>query len=88
MARRTLVWRQDLENLISAIARDLLAEAMLRLEQAGFRIVFHCHDELVAEVPEGAADLAEFTRLMTTLPEWAEGLPLAAKAWSGRRYTK
>jgi DNA polymerase len=76
------------ENIVSAIARDLLAAAMLRLENAGFPVVFHCHDEAVCEVPEGSVDLVNFTKLMTVVPTWAAGLPLAAKAWSGRRYTK
>jgi DNA polymerase len=78
------------ENAVSAIARDLLAAALVRLEAAGCPVVLHCHDEIVAEVPEGNADesAAEFMRLVLELPSWAAGLPIAAKPWSGRRYTK
>ena len=54
------------ENIVSGIARDLLFEAMQRVEAAGYPIVFHCHDEIIAEVPEGSADTKNFARLMTS----------------------
>jgi DNA polymerase bacteriophage-type len=76
------------ENIVSGIARDLLAEAMLRVEAASYPIVLHVHDEIVAEVPEGFGSLDEFTHLMTRKPAWALELPIAAKAWTGVRYTK
>src|SRR5262245_7693237 len=76
------------ENVVSGIARDLLAEAMLRIEAAGYPIVLHVHDEIVAEVPIGFGSLDEFTKLMTRKPAWALDLPIAAKAWSGKRFTK
>jgi DNA polymerase bacteriophage-type len=76
------------ENVVSGIARDLLAEAMLRIEAAGYPIVLHVHDEIVAEVPDGFGSLDEFTKLMTRKPAWALDLPIAAKAWSGKRFTK
>ena len=76
------------ENIVSGISRDLLVEAMQRIEAAGYPIVLHCHDEIVAEVPEGSANTEEFTRLMTQVPSWASGLPIAAGVWSGPRYCK
>jgi DNA polymerase len=76
------------ENVVSGIARDLLADAMLRIEAAGYPIVLHVHDEVVAEVPEGFGNTDEFTKLMTRKPAWALELPIAAKAWIGKRYTK
>jgi DNA polymerase bacteriophage-type len=76
------------ENIVSAIARDLLAEAVLRLEAAGYPIVLHVHDEIVCEVPEGFSSTDEFTRLMTQRPSWALDLPIAASAWTGSRYCK
>jgi DNA polymerase bacteriophage-type len=76
------------ENVVSGIGRDLLADAMLRIEAAGYPIVLHIHDEIVAEVPESFCGTDEFTHLMTRKPTWALDLPIAAKAWTGSRYTK
>ena len=76
------------ENIVSGIARDLLAEAMLRIEAAGYPIVLHVHDELVCEVPEGFGSTQEFMQLLTRKPAWALDLPIAAKAWTGKRYCK
>jgi DNA polymerase bacteriophage-type len=76
------------ENIVSGIARDILVEAMLRIEAAGYPITLHVHDEIVTEVPEGFGSLEEFTHLMTRKPAWALDLPIAAKAWSGPRYCK
>jgi DNA polymerase bacteriophage-type len=76
------------ENAVQAICRDLLATAMLRLDEAGYPIVLHIHDEVVAEVPEGAGDVREFERLMCEVPDWAQGFPMKTEGWRATRYRK
>lgn len=76
------------ENTVQAIARDIMADAMLRVEAAGYRIVLTVHDEIVAEAPGGFGSVDEFTGIMTDLPAWAEGCPIAADGWIEERYRK
>jgi putative DNA primase/helicase len=77
-----------IENAVQAVARDLFAAAMPRLEAAGYKIVLHIHDEIVAEVPEGFGSAEEFLKILTTPPAWADGLPIAAKVREGERFCK
>ncbi|HAP4262116.1 TPA: DNA polymerase, partial [Enterococcus faecalis] len=76
------------ENIVQATARDVLAEAMVRLEKAGYPIVFHVHDEAVAEVPEGEKSIEEMNKIMSIVPDWAEGLPLNAEGFETKYYMK
>ena len=73
------------ENACQAVARDLLALSLLRLEEAGYEVLLHVHDEVVVA---GEHDPEEIARIMCTLPEWAEGLPLAAHGGVLERYGK
>ena len=76
------------ENLVQAIARDCLSEAVERLEAAGIPVVFHVHDEVVCEVPRETASLQKVINIMNENPVWASDLPLAADGWIGDFYTK
>ena len=76
------------ENIVQGTARDLLAEAMLRVEKKGYPIVMHCHDEIIAEVPEDSGSVDEMCEIMAVQPEWAEGLPLRADGYQCSFYQK
>jgi DNA polymerase len=77
------------ENCTQAFARDILAYNMPRIEAEGYQIVLSVHDELLTETPD--SDEFNHTRLselMSTVPPWAEGLPLAAAGFECLRYRK
>jgi N6-adenosine-specific RNA methylase IME4 len=77
-----------LENIVQAIARDVLFEGMLRLQDADFKLVMHVHDEVVCESDDDNIDIDKFLKLLTTRPAWMPDLPLAAKPWIGPRFDK
>ncbi|NCC78841.1 MAG: hypothetical protein EOM07_04475 [Clostridia bacterium] len=76
------------ENIVQAASRDLLAEAMLRLDKAGFAIVAHVHDEVICEVPMGESGVEEVCSIMSESPKWSEGLPLDADGYECDFYQK
>lgn len=77
------------ENITQAVARDILAESLVRATCNAWNVVLHVHDELVFEVDEADESAQErILALCETLPSWASGLPLRAEAQSMKRYRK
>lgn len=79
------------ENVVQAIARDCLAQAIEHLEAAGLPVVFHIHDEVVidtAAFDTNEAMLDKVVKIMSTPIPWAEGLPLGADGWVGAFFKK
>lgn len=85
---KTETWGGKLvENIVQAVARDCLAVALLRLDEAGYKTVFHVHDEIIAEAPDGSRweDMAE---IMGRPIEWAPGLLLRGDGYATKFYMK
>ncbi len=76
------------ENIVQAIARDILAEAMLRLRDKGYKIVMHVHDEIVIEAKENEGSLEEVIDIMIESPSWAKDLTLRAEGFESKYYRK
>jgi DNA polymerase len=78
------------ENVDQAVSRDLLTDAVLRVEARGFKVALLVHDEIVAVVPDGQADqaLATVIEELVREPDWAPGLPLDASGHISSRYGK
>lgn len=78
------------ENVVQAIARDLLGAAMLQLDKAGFKLTMHIHDEVIAEVDEDKANDAydEMIHIMSIPPRWADDMPLTADGYLTKFYKK
>ena len=76
------------ENITQATARDLLAEAMRRMELAGLDIVGHVHDEVILEVPKEQYTVDDVCNIMNRNPDWADGLPLSSAGYTGNYYFK
>lgn len=76
------------ENITQATARDLLAEAMRRMEIAGLDIVGHVHDEVILEVPKRQYTVDDVCNIMNQNPRWADGLPLSSAGYTGNYYFK
>ena len=76
------------ENLIQGLARDLMVEAQIRLEDAGFDVLFTVHDEVCSEAKLGTRDLEEYLAIASEVPDWAAGMPIAVAGWKGERFRK
>ena len=76
------------ENIVQGTARDLLANALINAANAGYDTVFHVHDEIICEVPNGYGSVDELCKLLCIKPEWADGLPLNADGFECEYYKK
>jgi HK97 family phage portal protein len=76
------------ENIVQAVANDLLRDALRRLDAAGQRVILHVHDEIVLEADDVEAAAAQLEAVMVAPPAWAAGLPLAAEVNIRERYGK
>ena len=76
------------ENIVQAIARDILADSMLRLRDKGYKIVMHVHDEIVIEAKESEGSLEEVIDIMIESPSWAKDLILRAEGFESKYYRK
>lgn len=76
------------ENIVQATARDCLGVSMIRLDNAGYNIVMHVHDEVVLDTPKESGSLEEVGEIMGQPIEWAPGLPLKADGYECNYYMK
>ena len=76
------------ENVIQAIARDILADGLLRATRAGYNIIAHIHDEIVCEEPDEGLNVGGLEAVMSSAPAWATGLTLDAKCFETQQYRK
>jgi DNA polymerase len=76
------------ENIVQAVARDLMMPAMVRLEKRGYEALLMVHDEGITQKPKNEGDVDSFVSILCEPPPWGRGLPLEAKGWKGPRYRK
>jgi len=77
------------ENIVQAISRDIMGEALMRCEESKiYSPILTVHDELIAEANEHLGNVKEFVEMVGQCPTWAPGCPVAAEGWAGTRYRK
>jgi DNA polymerase len=76
------------ENIVQAISRDVMIEAMRRFEKSIYKPILTVHDEIIGEVKKGQGSVEEFCQIMKERPTWAKDFPIDAEGWRGPRYKK
>jgi hypothetical protein len=76
------------ENIVQAISRDCMVEAMVRCEDSGFECLITVHDENLSEIKIGDGSMENFKNLMSIRPKWGQDIPLKVGAWQDWRYKK
>lgn len=87
-SKQTTYGGKLVENIVQATARDILAISLMRIENEGFKVVGHVHDEVIVEVEKGTDSLKEIEALMSEPVEWAEGLNLNSDGFTSPFYMK
>lgn len=77
-----------MNHICQGIARDMMVAGIFNIDEAGYKFLLSVHDECLAERKRGKGSVAEYVKLMTTLPAWADGAPITAEGWCGQRYRK
>jgi len=85
--KQTLYGGKIVENLVQGMARDLMCHAMDNVVRAGYQLLFHVHDQVICQHKEGGS-LDRYIQLMTSKPQWAQGLPVAAEGKICKRFSK
>jgi DNA polymerase len=78
------------ENVVQALARDMLVDSLEKLEKTDYPVILTVHDEDVCDVPTQRADASILQQVMEDRPQWAiyMDVPVAAETWTGDRYQK
>jgi DNA polymerase len=88
--RKSLYGGLTTENIVQAISRDILCTALIRLEEAGYPVVLHVHDEILTEFlkQQRWQALRDMLKIMSEAPPWAKGFPILVEGFTNERYTK
>lgn len=87
-SRSNMYGGKIVENIVQAVARDIMANGMWNAERAGYPVVSTVHDEVLAELDVGKGELSEYVAALCRLPAWARGCPITAEGFETQRYRK
>jgi DNA polymerase len=76
------------ENIVQAIARDIMVQGMHNVEAAGYDVVGTVHDEIISETDEGFGSVEGYEKLLCEMPQWGGSCPIAAEGFFAKRWRK